>query len=124
MTLTPGDLKRFSGHLFNLVERKCPNVNHSTLFELNRFIAKAIAKDSDPVAGDDKTFQEVINSIRICAMNSEPKPKTEETRVPDLLVTRVRGLKLEKDGDQQDAQVICFCLHYKVMLMSSFVSIL
>jgi len=77
MTLTPGDLKRFAGHALKLLENKCPKVQASTIFELNRFIGKAISKDTDPVPGDDAAFRDVIKSVTTCA---KANPETAEAK--------------------------------------------
>jgi len=77
LKMKPGDLKRFSGHALTLLRTKCPNIKSSTIFELNRFIGKAIAEKDAPVSENDPTFLDVIESVTTCSSSATPLPKTE-----------------------------------------------
>jgi hypothetical protein len=67
LSLTKGDLKLFSGHALNLLKTKCPRLNPTTIFKLQKYFGKQLAK-ANPTPGDhNPEFRDVLKTITTCA---------------------------------------------------------
>lgn len=74
--LSPGELKVFAGHSFQLLKAKCSAIPDDTVTQLNKYVAKLISKADLSQAEPTSFHKELIDTISTC----EKTKLTEEEK--------------------------------------------